>query len=103
MNIIEQKVNMKLVAWQFSLISCLFSWWLDIWHAVSADTENDLEDYDLEVNAVTSYAATSIAPKQYKSFQPSIKIQPSDLVYREEHSRAAPRKGIEVIVSLVII
>ena len=58
--------------------------------------DGDLEDFDLEVNAVNSCTATSVAPKQYKSFQPNIKLQPTDVVYREEHSRAAPRKGIEV-------
>lgn len=65
---------------------------------ISAGTDFDYGDIDLEVNAVNSYTGTSIAPKQYKSFQPSIKLQPTDLIYREEHSRAAPRKGIEVSV-----
>ena len=36
--------------------------------------------------------------RQYKSFQPNVKLQPTDVIFKEENSRAAPRKGVEVII-----
>ena len=45
--------------------------------------------------------ALPISPKHYRSFQPVIKLQPTDLIYREENSRAAPRKGIDVSQGLM--
>lgn len=70
------------------LLSCLST--------AEGGTEGDLEDFDLDINALDPYTGGNASHKHYKSFQPSIKLQPSDLVYREENSRAAPRKGIEV-------
>lgn len=59
---------------------------------------SDYGEDDLEVNVYSSHLDESEVspPKHYKSFQPVIKLQPTDLIYREENSRAAPRKGIDV-------
>lgn len=58
-------------------------------------------DDDLEVNIYGSYSyQREPSPvRQYKSYQPTITVQPTEVIYREENSRAAPRKGIEVIKS----
>lgn len=55
-----------------------------------------MEDYDLDSANLNPFANASATQKHYKSFQPTITLKPTDVIYREEHSRAAPRKGIEV-------
>ena len=66
-------------------------------------TDDYEEDEDLEVNIYSSHHDESEVspPKHYRSFQPVIKLQPTDLIYREENSRAAPRKGIDVSQGLM--
>ncbi|KAF6017783.1 hypothetical protein EB796_023910 [Bugula neritina] len=65
-------------------------------------TEGDLEDYDLDSANLNPFANASATQKHYKSFQPTITLKPTDVIYREEHSRAAPRKGIEPKAFLTI-